>query len=133
MMDEHDTAPAAPYARLRAELAEAQAKLEEYAEIDRILNMPDDDILAEMRAQGIDPEQHAAKMRTDFNVIARLTRQNEKLRRMVTTGWMRTVEYTKCHKAERLALLAELAAARAVLRELRAVARCAGRGYSRND
>lgn len=39
-------------------------------EIERILTMPDEEVLAEFRAAGGDPDQHAAEMRRLFDQVA---------------------------------------------------------------
>lgn len=54
--------------------------LVEERDIATILSAPDDVILDDFRSRGGDPEQFAAKMRQEFDVIARLVRENEVLR-----------------------------------------------------
>ncbi len=112
--------------KVEVERNAARAELKERADIDRILNAPDEEILAEARAEGVDTEEFAAEMRGKFDVIARLTRQNEKLRRMLGDSWTRHAAHTKRQQQERTALLAELAAARKVIAEIYDIADAPG-------
>lgn len=84
-------------------------------EIEYILGMTEEQLFAEMRERGLDPDEEARKMAKQFKVIARLTDQNDKLRRMITAGWARTIDYTKRHQAERLATQAEIDRLRAII------------------
>lgn len=54
--------------------------LVEERDIAAILSAPEEAILADFRAHGGTPEEFATEMRQKFDVIARLTRENEILR-----------------------------------------------------
>lgn len=80
-------------------------------EIDRILSMSDDEILAEVRAEGRDPDDEARQMAEQFNVIARLVNQRDKARRLMGAAWERNAIHTK----ELATLHTEIARLRSVI------------------
>jgi hypothetical protein len=78
-------------------------------EIERLLAMSDDEILAEARAEGIDTDAVARDMAAQFQVIARLVRERDKARELLGRSWIRNAQMSrelKATRAERDALAA---------------------------
>lgn len=77
-------------------------------EIERILNMSDEQVLTEMRAEGLDPDEEARKMAAEFNVIANLVRKNEKLSSLLAESWRRHAAATRRDMAEKRQIISDL-------------------------
>jgi len=88
-------------------------------EIERILNMPDEQVLAEMRADGLDPDEESRNLATQFRVIADLVNKNDKLRGLLSESWRRHAAATRRDMAERKEIIGELQTVIARLNEAR--------------
>lgn len=67
-------------------------------EIERILAMSDDEILAEARADGIDTDKQAREMAAQFDVIARLVRERDRARELLGRSWLRNARQSRENK-----------------------------------
>jgi len=61
-------------------------------EIERLMAMSGEEILAEARAEGIDTDKLAREMAQQFQVIARLVRERDEARQMFQRTWLRVVQ-----------------------------------------
>lgn len=53
---------------------QVQSMIDTQREVSRILSMSDEEVLAECRAQGIDPEEEAERMRLRIEVLVSLSK-----------------------------------------------------------
>jgi hypothetical protein len=64
-------------------------------EIERLMAMSDEAIIAEARAEGIDTDKLAYEMAKQFKVIAKLVRERDKARELLGRSWIRNARMSR--------------------------------------